>query len=56
MCDGRRAKIDKEFVKAKTAERDRADRDYGTAKDDLEKILLAHPSAEADAGRTAAIG
>lgn len=37
-------KIDKEFVKAKTGERDRADHDYGTAKDDLEKILLAHPN------------
>jgi AAA domain len=37
-------KIDHEFVKAKTAEQDRADRDYGTAKEDLEKILLAHPS------------
>lgn len=39
-----KAKIDKEFVKAKTGERDRADRDYRTAKDDLEKILLEHPS------------
>ena len=39
-----KTKIDKEFVKAKTEARDRADRDYGTAKDDLEKILLAHPS------------
>jgi hypothetical protein len=39
-----KAKIDKEFVRAKTGERDRADRDYGTAKNDLEKILLAHPS------------
>src|SRR5258706_3964222 len=39
-----KAKIDKEFVKAKTVERDRADRDYYTAKDDLEKILLANPS------------
>lgn len=38
-----KAKIDKEFVKAKTEARDRADRDYGTAKDDLEKILAAHP-------------
>jgi hypothetical protein len=37
-------KIDKEFTKAKTAERDRADIDYGVAKDDLEKILLAHPN------------
>jgi AAA domain len=39
-----KANIDKEYVKAKTSERDRADRDYSTAKDDLEKILLAHPS------------
>jgi hypothetical protein len=37
-------KIDKEFVKAKTADRDRADRDYSTVKGDLEKILLANPS------------
>lgn len=37
-------KIDKEFVKAKTDARDRADRDYSVAKDDLEKILLAHPT------------
>jgi len=35
-------KIDKEFVRAKTAELGRADRNYGTAKDDLENILLAH--------------
>ena len=35
-------KIDREFVKAKTGERDRADRDYNTAKDDLEKIVHAH--------------
>ena len=38
-----KAKIDKEFVKVKTGERDRADRAYGTTKDDLENILLAHP-------------
>lgn len=38
------SKIEKEFVKAKTADRDRADRDYGTAKGDLEKIVLANPS------------
>jgi hypothetical protein len=37
-----KTKIDKEFVKAKTEARDRADRDYKTAKDDLETILLAH--------------
>ncbi len=29
---------------SKTGERDRADRDYATAKDDLEKITLAHPT------------
>jgi hypothetical protein len=39
-----KTKIDKEFVKGKAGDRDRADRDYGTAKDDLERILLAHPS------------
>ena len=37
-------KIDKEFVKSKIADRDRADRNYGTAKGDFEKILLANPS------------
>ncbi len=39
-----KAKIDKEFVKVKTGERDRADSDYSTAKGDLEKVLLVHPS------------
>lgn len=39
-----KSKIDKDFMKARTSERDRADRDYNTAKDDLEKILFAHPS------------
>jgi len=39
-----KTKIDKEFIKAKTVERERADRDYTTSKGDLEKILLAHPS------------
>ncbi len=39
-----KAKIDKEFVKAKTGERARADSDYSTAKGDLENVLLAHPS------------
>jgi hypothetical protein len=34
----------KEFVRTKTGDRDRADRDYGTAKNDLDKILHAHPS------------
>ena len=38
-----KTKIDKEFIKAKTDELTRADRDYGTVKDDLEKVLLAHP-------------
>jgi hypothetical protein len=37
-------KIDKEFVKAKTGDRDRADRDYVTSKHDLEKILLVNPN------------
>ena len=37
-------KIDKEFAKAMAVDRDRADRDYRTAKGDLEKILLANPS------------
>jgi len=39
-----KTKIDKEFVKARIAARDRADRDYSTAKNDLEKIVLANPS------------
>lgn len=39
-----KTKIDKEFVKAKTDNRYRVDRDYGTAKVDLEKITLANPS------------
>ena len=37
-------KIDKEYVKNKTKEREQADENYGTAKGDLEKILLEHPS------------
>lgn len=36
-------KIDRDFVKAKTAERERADVGYNTAKSDLEKELEAHP-------------
>jgi hypothetical protein len=39
-----KTKIDKEFVKARIGDQDRADRDYGTAKDGLEKILRAHPT------------
>ncbi|MFH1345258.1 MAG: hypothetical protein ABIL01_29245 [Pseudomonadota bacterium] len=39
-----KSKIDKEFVRAKTEACNRADRDYGIAKGDLEKIFLAHPS------------
>ncbi len=39
-----KARIDKEFVKAKTEARDRADLDYSTAKEDLERTLAAHPS------------
>ena len=38
-----KTKIDKEFVKARIDERGRADRDFRTAKDDLEKILRVHP-------------
>ncbi|MEX2515951.1 MAG: AAA family ATPase [Gammaproteobacteria bacterium] len=38
-----KAKIDREFVKTKTTDRERADRDYGVVKDDLEKIVLANP-------------
>ncbi len=41
-----KTKIDKEFVKAKIADRDRADRDYRTAMGDLEKILLTQPSLQ----------
>ena len=36
-----KTKIDREFVKTKEGERDRADGDYGTTKDNLEEILLA---------------
>jgi len=39
-----KTKIDKEFVRAKTADCERADRDYGTAKEDLERIVLANES------------
>jgi len=39
-----KAKIEKEFVKAKNADLDQADRNYGTAKNDLEKVVLANPS------------
>ena len=39
-----KTKIDKEFVNAKISERDRADHDYDVAKNDLEKIMLAHKS------------
>jgi hypothetical protein len=39
-----RQKIDKEFVKTKTGERDRIDLAYNTAKSDLEKELEAKPS------------
>jgi hypothetical protein len=38
-----KTKIDNDFIKTKTNELDRADRDYGVAKDDLEKILFSHP-------------
>ena len=39
-----KAKIDKDFVKARTAEVEQADRSYGLAKDDLNNILLSHPT------------
>lgn len=39
-----KTKIEKEYVRAKTDERNRADLDYNTAKGDLEKIMLANPS------------
>ena len=39
-----KSKIDKDFVKAKIADRDQADRDYRTAKGDLDRIVLANPS------------
>lgn len=39
-----KTKIDKEFVKTKTTERDRADREYATVRGDLEKIFIANPS------------
>jgi AAA domain-containing protein len=39
-----KTKIDKEFVKAKASDRDRADLDYGVAKADLGNILLEHPT------------
>ena len=39
-----KTKIDKDFVKAKTGERDQAESNYNTAKDDLEKIFLAQPA------------
>ena len=38
-----KTKIDKEYVKAKTDERQRADGDYYTAKSDLEKVILSNP-------------
>jgi hypothetical protein len=38
-----KTKIEKEFVRAKIADRDRGDRNYSTSKNDLEKILSAHP-------------
>jgi len=37
-----KAKIDKDFVKAKISERERVDQDYNTAKNDLEAILQVH--------------
>lgn len=39
-----KGKIDGDFAKARTAESDRADRDYITAKDDLQKLISSHAS------------
>ena len=47
-------KIDKEFVKAKTGERDRADRDYGTAKDDLDEDFACTSEPETGTSHTPA--
>lgn len=41
-----KTKIDKDLVKAKRGERDRADADYNIAKGDLEKILRTHAMLE----------
>jgi AAA domain len=45
-----KAKIDREFVRAKTKERDEADRGFNTAKGDLEKVFLAHPNLKPAGG------
>jgi hypothetical protein len=39
-----KTKIDKEFIKAKIAELEQADRSYSLARDDLSSILLSHPT------------
>ncbi|QND62113.1 AAA family ATPase [Mesorhizobium huakuii] len=41
-----KTKIDKDLVKAKRSERDKADGDYNVAKGDLEKILRMHAALE----------
>ncbi|MES0001837.1 AAA family ATPase [Mesorhizobium sp. M0051] len=41
-----KTKIDKDLVKAKRSERDKADADYNVAKGDLEKILRTHAGLE----------
>ncbi len=48
-------KIDKEFVRAKMAELGRADANYNTAKDDLNNILLAHPTLAPERAAPSAI-
>jgi hypothetical protein len=45
-----KTKIDKEFVTAKVVERNRAGRDYATAKNDLEEILTSRPSLKPPQG------
>ena len=44
-----KAKIDKEFVRNKNKELEQSDKDYGTAKGDLEKILQEHPNLKPEA-------
>lgn len=39
-----KSKIDKEFVRNKSKELEQSDENYGTAKDDLEKIIQEHPN------------
>jgi predicted ATPase len=45
-----KTKIDKEFVKTKTAERAQADQAYGASRDDLEKLLSVNPNLKPEQG------